>query len=159
STVSGNLAQGMTVRVAFGRGGRIINSGTLTVLRSTVSGNTATATTSPFPGGTSESQGGGIFNGGAAEVVESTVTGHQTTACGQTRQMSGGGIRSFGPLTLVGSTVTANTGATGGGLLAPAAVLRNVIVAQNSAGLGPDVLSTVDSRGHNLIGDGTRGAG
>src|SRR5262249_45755578 len=60
------------------------------------------------------------------------------------------------------STVTGNTaGGTGGGIVSTAgtATIRNTLVAQNLAATDPDVVGTFASQGHNLIGDGTGGAG
>jgi hypothetical protein len=75
-------------------GGGILNDGTLTLMNSTVSGNTA-------------SYAGGIESNGPLMLTNSTVSGN-----------AGGGIRSNGPFTLTNSTVSGNEGiANVGGLL------------------------------------------
>jgi hypothetical protein len=105
-------------------GGGISNSGTLTVVNSTISGNTATA----------GSDAGGIANSGTMTLVNSTVSGNSSAS-------SGGGIKTDGvALTIINSTITKNladsphdgTGA-GGGIfrLSGTLTLHNTIVAGN----------------------------
>jgi hypothetical protein len=109
-------------------GGGIAGTGQLTVTGSTLSGNTATGTTS----------GGAIFltGPGALTITDSDITGNSAASAGAVRHTassttidgstiegnhaiagSGGGIAATGPLTLTNSTVSGNTAtAMGGGL-------------------------------------------
>ena len=92
---------GLTIRhgKTSGDGGGMLNSGTLTLTNSTVSGNTAT-------------EAGGIYNnfGGTLTLANSTVSGN-------TSGQNGGGIfnRLDGTLVLTNSTVNGNTANTEGG--------------------------------------------
>ncbi|MBS1794954.1 MAG: carboxypeptidase regulatory-like domain-containing protein [Acidobacteria bacterium] len=85
-----------------GNGGGILNSGTLTVTRSTVSANS------------SDFLGGGISNSGAAArltVAGSTISGNTASGLG----VNGGGIyNSAGTLLVTNSTISNNTAAAAG---------------------------------------------
>ena len=77
-------------------GGAIVNAGTLTVTRSTISGNQAGI-------------GGGIANGGTLTVSESTISGNHSER--------GGGIFNLESLFVVNSTISENdAGVDGGGI-------------------------------------------
>jgi predicted outer membrane repeat protein len=136
-TVDGNehdrvffVARGITAELrgftvtkgSFWGGGGIYNlGGTLTLTRSTVSGNSGggifnegdgrlTLTHSTVSGNTAEGEGvlygGGIVNRGALTLTHSTVSGN-----------SGGGINNYyGRLTLTQSTVSGNSADYGGGI-------------------------------------------
>lgn len=169
-----------------GDGGGIHNTGTLTIIDSTLSENSAdslssfgggiyntgTAATveivsSTLSGNSAENRGGGIWaNGGAVSISQSTISGNSAG--------NGGGIHSSGDLTVVSSTIVLNQTATGGDgglggggiLMHPfqgTTTLHNTIVAGNGRGLNmfPDDLagSVVDAASsHNLIGSaGSRG--
>ena len=82
----------------FGIGGGISNSGTLTLIGSTVSYNQSFA------------QGGGIFSAGTLAISSSTVSGNIVN--GSTDGVGsgdGGGILSLGTLTLTNSTLSNNS--------------------------------------------------
>jgi hypothetical protein len=141
STVSGNRAgPGVSAN-----GGGIWNSGTMTLVRSTVGpGNSALS-------------GGGIFNDtGTATISNSTVSGNSSEGGG------GGGIfntASGGTITLTNVTVAFNQSAPLGpnsGINnqgAPEDVsIVNTIVAENTP---VDCSGPVDSLGNNLDSDGT----
>jgi hypothetical protein len=90
-----------------GTGGGIYNntSGILTLINSTVSGNTVT--------GSNVQGGGGIYNGGKLTLSNSTVSGNTVTGINGT----GGGIyNGQGELTLNNSTISGNTATDGGGI-------------------------------------------
>src|SRR5438552_13934406 len=74
--------------IDFDVGGGIRNQGTLTLVNSTVTGNSA------------NSGGGGIFNQGTLTLINSIVAGNSTRT-----GSSGGGIANGGTLTLTGSTI------------------------------------------------------
>jgi hypothetical protein len=169
STFSGNLS-------AYG-GGLDNNGGILTVIGSTISGNIGsgifnhvggalTVTSSTLSGNTSEAYAGGISNSGTLTVTNSTLSGNRTT---DTTFGKGGGIGNDGVLnggdtaTVVDCTLSGNfAAATGGGLdqTGPGNLtIRNTLVAGNTAKSSPDVGGSLNSQGHNLIGDGTGGSG
>ena len=125
-------------------GGIAQDTGSLTVLRSTIFGNSAGA-------------GGGIsINSGSLTLVNSTVAGN--TAPAGPGGGGGGVLLNSGnatTLTMTGSTVTQNTAAgsrTGGGMvLGGTSVINNSIVAGNTASLAPDIVGTYIGSG-NVIG-------
>lgn len=123
-------------------GGGISNAGTLTLVNSVVSGNTASAGVpnvffclvnsscpgeSPFPGGA----GGGIYNTGTMTIANSTIAGNTTLGANGTNARSGvnvagaaggsggasgsgGGIDNAGTMTIAGSSVANNATGPGG---------------------------------------------
>ncbi len=145
-------------------GGGIYNDGAaLTVINSTVSGNTAT-------GGSNS--GGGIRNNsnGTLNIINSTVSGNRTTG----GNLNGGGILAIGNAVISNSTVTDNETPNGAGGISKfngtTVTIRNSIVAGNctrttgaicSQAATPDVFSfggDYTSQGYNLIGNaGTAG--
>ena len=122
------------------RGGGIFNSGSLTLIGCTVSGNTAAAS------------GGGIYSDGALGMVNSTISGNSAT------DVDGGGILAAGGSVLMTNcTITNNTAVSGGGLSSEQSgitTIGNSIIVGNSASGAPDVQGIVNSNGHNLVGDG-----
>jgi hypothetical protein len=105
STVSSNVALNEADGDARGGGISNINSGSLIVSNSTVSGNSVYS----FPGSGSLSGGGGISNGfplghGSVKLTNSTVTGNSVTGAG-----GGGGIRNAGVATVVNTTIAGNS--------------------------------------------------
>ncbi|MCA9081726.1 MAG: hypothetical protein KDA58_14285, partial [Planctomycetaceae bacterium] len=100
--------------------------------------------------------GGGIFNGGSGvlSIVNSTLSGNQAAY--------GGGLINYGQTHIQSVTITGNTGTiAGGGTMIAAGVvtLQNTIVANNVSANGPDVRGTVQSLGHNLVGNTTGSSG
>ena len=131
-------------------GGGVWNSGTMTIVNSTISGNRATAA-SVF------TFGGGIVNGGTLAVTNSTVSGNTAD--------KGGGIYNWssGTLTLLHATVAENQvagAASGGGVHNDGGSLTMTasILDENwSPAVRSDCYSTVapTSGGYNFIGDAT----
>ena len=115
-------------------GGGIDNGGTLTVLGSTISDNQADF-------------GGGIYSTGAVTVVNSTIANNSAETGG-----AGGIYNDGGTLTVINSTLTGNSGVAGGGGLYNngTAKLTNTIVAGNT----PDDVegNTLATNSHNVIG-------
>jgi hypothetical protein len=141
STLSGNSAQGS--------GGGINNSsGTVTVTSSTLSANSANA-------------GGGIFNTVPGGGPGLTVT--RSTLSGNTATNNGGGIyNQQAALTVSDSTLSGNSAGNGGGGIfhfVGTATIRNTIFASNTAPGSPDLSGSLNSQGHNLIGNTTGGSG
>jgi Dockerin type I domain len=113
-------------------GGGIFNTGTLTIISTSVSSNWAGYTTgNPF------GNGGGIYNGGGTlEIIDSTITGN-------TALIVGGGIfDSGGTLTITDSTVSGNRAGSdfltgsgiGGGIISDGTlVIRNSTLSGNTA--------------------------
>ena len=138
-TVSGNQAAS---------GGGIYNTGNnLKLSKTTVSGNSAT-----------NGVGGGIFNSGTLTLNNSTVSGNQATS-GIDPSFGGGISNATGTLlTLNDSTISNNSipgaSGSGGGINnGGTAILRNTLVANNSAATAPDANGTYDSQGKNLVGN------
>jgi len=160
STVSGNSAL---------QNGGGIRAGTATLTNSTVSGNfarngggiladSATLTSCTVSGNSAGIDAGGI-GATTANLTNCTISGNFATN-------QGGGIFAITTATLLNCTITENSAHTGGGLFhnlgAGIFDIRNTIVALNLVDFsdaGPDVSGSFTSQGHNLIGNGTGGAG
>jgi hypothetical protein len=135
-------------------GGGIWNSGTLTMMNSTVSGNTATF-------------GGGISNRlGTLTVIDSTVSGNSAEGCfaGISGPCSGGGgIWNSGTLTMTNSTVSGSTADWGGGIYNRGVpTLTNSTVFENTAGLdGGGILNfeTLTLTNSTVSGNNARSGG
>ena len=122
---SGTMTDSTVMNNSAYSGGGIEVTGNLTVMTSTVAGNTATG---------SSGTGGGIDNGSSYQVnvYESTISGNRATGSSSL----GGGINNSGSgtLTLVQSTVTLYQASQGGGVYnSGTAVVQNTIVAGNTA--------------------------
>ncbi len=150
-------------------GGGVDNSGTLSVTSVTFTGNSAvngagidneaaatlTVFRSTFSGNTATNDGGGLANSGTATLTNSTLAGNVAA--------QGGGIFNAGTLTTVNVTIAYNTvgsGGTGGGLdqSSGTALLANTIIAGNTGGATGDIAGTVSSSSsYNLIGTGGSG--
>jgi hypothetical protein len=148
----------------FAEGGGLFNytGGSLTLVNSTVSGNTATC---PDPSGCFAS-GGGLVNFGRLTIHNSTVSGN--AANGNDAQAGGILNTALGRLAVTNSTVSGNTvsctngppcNAQGGGLINVTAgdqigelTLLNSIVASNAF---TDCAGPVTSAGFNLDTDNT----
>jgi len=138
----------------------IYNSGTLTVTGSTISGNTETGVVnesgqlvmndSSVVDNGSGGMGGGISNNATLILNNSTVSHNSTTSVG-------GGISTINAnVSLNNTTVYGNTASEGGGLYIGTwgtVVVRNSILARNTASTGPDCLGSFQSSGYNLISD------
>lgn len=171
STVSDNTSVGFT--------GGIANSGTLTLNNSAVSDNSTTSlgggissdsgsiailNNSSVTGNSSLGYGGGIYAYESTVILNnSTVSGNRAGSSGY---WDGGGIWISGnnyALTLNNSTISNNTaGSSGGGIVSGGGVnstvtLRNTILANNMATIGPDCaggfVTPFSSAGYNLIGN------
>ena len=102
-------------------GGGIYNSGTLTVVNSTINENsaesgggiynsgTSTVTNSIFNGNSTGSAGGGIFNRGRLTVANSVFSGNSALSTG------GGIFNSSSSFSVTNSTISGNSAAIGGG--------------------------------------------
>jgi hypothetical protein len=167
-TVSNGRATGGTFPDTHGGG--IFNAGTLNLMGSTVSGNTAkgggggiytgvgstlNVTNSTINGNSNQDAGtggGGLSSEGTTTITNSTISTNSTGAGGQ-----GGGITSTGTTTITNSTIVDNTitgsGASGGGVRRDSGTvnLRNTIVANNTAPADADLSGTFNSQGNNLI--------
>ncbi|ABU58935.1 beta strand repeat-containing protein [Roseiflexus castenholzii] len=127
----------------WGGGGGIYNAsgGTLTVTNSTFSGNSASG---PFGGG-------GIFNAGTLTVTNSTFSANSAGF--------GGGIYNGGTLTVTNSTFSNNSASgTGGGIFndgGATLTLKNTIIANSTSGGDCINAGTVDTTNsiNNLIKD------
>ncbi|AFY45108.1 choice-of-anchor Q domain-containing protein [Nostoc sp. PCC 7107] len=131
-----------------GLGGGILNNGTAIVVNSTINNNTAGI-------------GGGINNSGTLTLVNTTISSNQSYS-------EGGGIYNSGTLTVSNSTIAfnksyyddENTVSSGAGIYNTAtgtATIKNSIIAGNNDGISgavnPDVVGNFISNGYNLIGN------
>jgi transcriptional regulator with XRE-family HTH domain len=109
----------------------LVNAGTLTLINSTISGNSAlffsTSANNPSNG---LALGGGIYNAtGTLTLINSTVSGNRADG-------SGGGIfNATGTLTLINSTVSGNLADSGGGITNDSGTLKliNSTIADNTS--------------------------
>ncbi len=141
--VSDNIDSGLV-----GNGGGIENDGTLNLIDSTITGNSA-----------DNGNGGGLYNTGTLTVKNSyiyeniafngggvgsdgTMTLTGSSVSNNVAFSVGGGIESIGVLKLVSSTVSGNTASNSGGIytgpgyentISPVATILNSTIAQNSA--------------------------
>lgn len=155
---------------ATGLGGGIVFGGTTaTVMDTTFASNTSfgnaggsgvlivrgnvTISSTTFANNYASGAGGGLFVSGDGVVLVTNSTFTQNDG------YWGGAIWNGGILTVRHSTIYANSthGSEGGGGIynnIPTPVsLSNTIVAENSAGAGPDIAGTILSLGYNLIGN------
>jgi probable HAF family extracellular repeat protein len=154
-------------------GGLVVAGGTIDVTNSTISVNQSTGGdggTGTLRGGTGgRAVGGGVYSeanfpGAVLHVTDSTIFNNQVVGGAGAQgngngQGLGGGIDYSGTmLTLTSCTISANQADLGGGIIgSPVAV--NTIIAGDTAVSDPDIVGTISSLGHNLIGDGTGGGG
>ena len=157
------------------RGGGLLNSGTVTLLNCTVSGNTAST------------NGGGLANYGMASLINSTVSGNRTatggthygggiftkggainisncTIASNIASSSGGGLEAQGLVTITISTFSLNRASGSGGAIDNyyggfTVNVQDSILAGDSAPSGPEVSGPVKSLGNNLVSktDGSSG--
>lgn len=135
-------------------GGAIYSAAAVSVLGSTLSGNSTAGI---------HSYGGALFTFGDIKLTNSTVTGNRTTGAGS----NAGAIWTGAALTAINSTVAQNSASSGqtGGIYqwifdgTPAITLKNTIVAQNTDnGTAPDLRIIGGANvtvTHSLIGDNT----
>jgi DNA-binding XRE family transcriptional regulator len=152
------------------------NAGTLTLVNSSISGNTASVSAPNVP-----AVGGGIYNapGGKLTLINSTVSGNtaysgagisndggtlrliNSTISDNRAERSGGGILNAttgAQMEMIFCTIYGNTSKEDGGGIwngasnsASQVVMRNSLVAGNTAPAGPDILGPLTSQGYNLI--------
>jgi len=164
-------------------GGGIYSYGSLILISSTISGNSARGYSNgdDYAG---EARGGGIFSHGSLSVVNSTISSNSAEggsfygvggAFGGGIAYVGGGTLNLSNSTIAlnsaiggyGSNVGPNEAFAGGifiipnGQPAPVANVKSTIIALNSADTSPDVYGPFHSQGFNLIGkkDGSTGFG
>jgi len=146
--------------------------GTITITRSTISGNTAgldgggvrnyrdsilTITHSTISDNEAGTNGGGVASTGTGSFSGAVTTIYNTTISGNTAAGNGGGISNVmhNNVIVVNATITNNEASIGGGMYNDTDVVAatNSIVAGNTAtSADPDVSGTFVSGGHNLIG-------
>jgi hypothetical protein len=129
-------------------GGGILNLGTLTVVQSTINGNTGDLGGAP-------GSGGGIYNQNTLTVINSTISGNSAT-------LGGGGLfnQEGATATLVNATINGNTAgpSVGGGVDNNGGTLNltNTIISGSSPGSGDCVnTGTIGTNSHNLVQDGS----
>jgi hypothetical protein len=182
NTAEGVLPGWFGVETGFG-GGLSVAGGTVTVNRTTLSGNTTigpgggihlvngavTVNSSTIAGNTAS---GPYGEGGAIDMDGGTVTINTSTLAGNHADDKGGAIFNLGTLTVNSSTIAGNTASQIVGGIANADPwswawwisgtlnLGNTILAGNTDGAGvPDLYGSLASSGYNLVGDGDTGDG
>jgi predicted outer membrane repeat protein len=168
STFTGNLAQ----LGSFGGGGAIysVKPG-VTITGTTFDDNHATG--SGYNGGAIFSPGiaftctgctfsGNTTSGTGGAICATGMTLVNSTFYANGAGTSGGGIYVDVPgqpnaLRAANLTVVGNSAAAGGGIRGGSAsvVVKNSLVAANSAPTGPDCVGTITSQGYNLVGNGS----
>ncbi len=123
-TIDRSAVSGNSTMGVRARGGGIFSSGAVTLTNSTVSGNST---------GGSYAAGGGVYSDGAVTLTDSIISGNSTAS----NNGIGGGIFSYGAVTLSSSAVignsTAGSQAGSGGLFSVGDVLlKNSTVSGNS---------------------------
>jgi CSLREA domain-containing protein len=137
----------------FAYGGGVYNGGQMSIVRSTITDNTASVSTdssrSPFAAG------GGVADDGSSEISDSTISGNHATAIDGSAR--GGGVYASRATKLTNVTVTGNTttasgsGAEtmGGGAYAdsvgapgPALTITSSTIASNSAASGANLATS-----------------
>jgi hypothetical protein len=167
TTVAGNEltsnminGQFFTIAAARGAGIATLPARELHVDRSTISGNSATATTPSGPDTATETSGGGIWvssSAGPVSVTSSTIA-NNTLSSGAANQVTetGGGIYSdTSAVSVTSDTITGNDAASGANILADfgaPVTLTNTVVADAITGAN---CSGVTSAGFNWSDDAT----
>lgn len=147
---------------AFAEGAAIVNSasGVLTILKSTISANTASATGASSQNGAS---GGGIYNHGMVTLDRSTVRDNQVTGvatglASSNVNANGAGVTNFGTLRVLRSTISGNT-ASGSGSVSFTSVRGGAIANANSASVNVVIdRSTISGNSSVASGAGTLAA-
>jgi hypothetical protein len=137
------------------QGGAIANRGTLTVINSTITGNSTTT------------EGGGIGNkGGTLTVINSTISGNiawfdgggiasfdgsviviNSTISGNSADFGGGGILNDGTLTITASTISNNSANSGGGINnSGLLIITASTISSNTAGNGGGIYNERDGK-------------
>ncbi len=154
----------VSASVASMSGGGVYNSGMLVIRDSTISGNSAGDGAGVYNagapvGGSPSPIAAGPVLGGTVTIINSTISGNTATASGDITSGSGGGLylAPGSEATLRNSTIAFNGAAVGGGVAALGSFIpANTLIARNTATTSaPDVSGTIDSLGHNLIGNST----
>jgi CSLREA domain-containing protein len=139
TAVTGNRALG---RDALG-GGVLVADGSATIEQALIAQNEA------------------YFGGGLAVLAGASAGVENTTVYANTGRFGGGGYSQEGAITFDSATIAANVAQAGGGGLynrnppnggVPFVTLRNSIVADNTAQIGPDLKGRHGSDGWNVIG-------
>jgi len=161
STISNNVAV---------LGGGIANSstGTFTVINSTIRNNSAGTAGGCYNGmgtlniisSTLNNNSAGSGNGGAINTGSNTLNIINSTLDSNTASGGGGGVFNNSPdaqINISQSTISQNIAFNGGGGVSNnnggQVKFLNTIIAQNSSGIGPDLLGSFVSLGHNFLGD------
>jgi uncharacterized repeat protein (TIGR01451 family) len=160
STISGNSATGLEIRVGGAGGGIYNDHATLRIRNSTLSGNSAT-------GGEFGGDGGGIYNDDA------TLTISNSTLSDNSASNSGGGIENVASnttatLTVTNSTLSGNSASFfGGGIFnrlagpngSAALTIGDTVLDAGARGANIANFGTIASLGYNLSSDAAGGDG
>ncbi|MGO9914062.1 MAG: choice-of-anchor Q domain-containing protein [Isosphaeraceae bacterium] len=176
-SLTGNV--NVTGDSALTNGGGLMNAGSLTLLHSSIAGNTASVgggiynsgtlslDQTPVSGNTATTNGGGVTNTGTMAILYATLSNNQAVGTLTNPAASGGAADNSGTLTVTNSTLNSNTAATAGGGIENEATgtltLTNATLAANSATSG----GALDNKGtsffinstvaYNTVSGGTAG--
>jgi hypothetical protein len=150
STITGNSVLGCPVSGEAGwvltGGGGIASSGSVTVINSTISGNTVAEGGVPATGG-------GVACSGSVTVINSTISGNAVDGY----MCEGGGISNGGNLTLTNSTLSGNSAPSGqGGAMSNAGHTMIGDTVLNAGASGGTIFNnggTITSLGYNIASD------
>ena len=172
-SISGVTVSGAKTTDTYGKGGSIINSGTLNISSSVITGNSVSGSSSygggiqndtsailtisntTISGNSSANHAAGINNDGTISITSSTISGN-------TAANSGGGFVNFGTLSIFNSTIFGNTATlgSGGGIFNNTALnITNTTIASNSAVSGGGILGNGGSLNiaNTIIANSTSG--
>jgi hypothetical protein len=174
STIIDNSANAPSAGGGGGVGGGIENKGNMTITDCTIIDNSATTGgggldnqntlavySSTFSGNSGTLEGGGVLNdrNGYITLTNTTFSGNSAASGAGICEVGNSAAGSVANCTLSGNTASS----TGGGLTDQnpygSMAVGNTIIAGNSAPTSPDFSGTINSQGHNLIGDGTGASG
>ncbi|MDG3002372.1 choice-of-anchor Q domain-containing protein [Paludisphaera mucosa] len=161
-SISDNTAAAIFIPIPFfpragtsyeGEGGGVYNSGTMSIVDSTICNNSADKFPESWLNITvlSSASGGGVYNSGTMSIVDSTIAGNRCNSS----DGSGGGVFNSGVLSLTYVTAADNSAVHGGGVATAggpgARTVSNQSLFRNAD--GGNLQGGLDSLGHNLFSD------
>jgi hypothetical protein len=104
SSISGNgINLAPAGEFAFAAGGGVVNTGSMTILGSTIQSNHLSVSTTY-----ADAVGSGIYSSGPLTIIGSIINSNTATASGHYASALGGGVRASGSLTVIDSAIVGN---------------------------------------------------